>query len=1668
MRKPSGQFRRLVAAITAAVLAGIVLIAVPSPPAVAAEPWSGTVDLAVSRTQVDVHDTWAVVTATASAELRSPYYLSIYDNEGKLVSACANTACGSADNTALTASISVANNGTRTFTAYVAQDRPSTSIPTNDVRAISNTVSTHNTGWSGTAQLAVSRTQVDVHDTWAVVTATASAELRSPYYLSIYDNEGKLVSACANTACGSADNTALTASISVANNGTRTFTAYVAQDRPSTSIPTNDVRAISNTVKVRNLGWNGSVQLTKAAGTSTNQMVVTATASAELRSPYYLSIYDNEGKLVSACANTACGSADNTTLTADISVANNGTRTFTAYVAQDRPSTSIPTNDVRAISGRLSTSGNGPTWAGATAGGSNPSVPCSARCHGDPVNSVTGEFWETSTDLSVGSGSPALAFQRSFATSRNRVDGPLGWGWTTNFDMLMSVPVGVTGTLQDAGQVQVRQENGSVVAFTRTGDGRFAAPVQVQATLEQRADGTFVMTRQGRQVFVFDADGRLGALQDLNGNTVTLTYTGANLTRVTDDRGSSLDVIWAGSHITAVVDHTGRTVSYAYSSAGDLTGVTLPDGSTLAYAYDSAHRVVSLTKPGGGVTTNVYDTASRVTAQTDALGRTMTFAYESDQTTITDPAGSVTIERFIDGQVLSETKAAGTPIEATTFFTFGETNQVESTTDALGRLTRFTYDARGNRTSVTDPLGRVSTATYDELNNMTSMTNAAGESRTMAYDDRGNLVSSTAPDGATTTFTLNADGTVATSTDPLGRVTAFTYDSTGFTASITGPDGSVVLTQYDSLGNLISTTDPRGTTAGAQPGDYTSTFSYDALGRQLTGTDALGALVASVYDAEGRPTSVTDASAATTTSEYDLHGQLTAVVDAAGGRTTMTYDGAGRVLTVTDAAGSVTSSEYDALGRTTSVTDALGRVTSMEYDAGDRVTATVSPSGARTTYTYDAADQLLTVTDALGKVTTTTYDKAGRPVTVTDADGRAATSTYDKAGRPVSVLRGDGSTVRWENNAAGQVIAYVDGSGARSTTTYDEAGRRASYTDTAGRVTTYGYDVAGLLTTVTQADGAVTTYTYDAAGRRTGTDYSDATPDVSMTYDLAGRPTSTTDAAGTTAYTYDALGRVLQVDRDGTTVGYGWDEVNQLTALTYPTGQTVHRTYDAAGQLTSVKDWLDQTYTFAYDADGSTTEVTYPNGVVTSMDHDANGQTLGVLTSASAGEDLLALAYGYTDAGQLADQTTTRSTQSRAPPAVATTTSTYTWDALGRVAQVSGDQPSTFTFDAAGSVTTLGAGQTLTYDAARQLTTSTTPATDTAPAVTSTFTYDARGNRATTVTDTGDAAGTIAHTYDQANQLTTITGPDGTTTAYTYDATGLRASATTTTGTESATEQYTWNALAAVPQLLTDNTHSYLYGASSTPLAQYDLTGSGVDYLHGDVLGSIRTTTDTTGAVTSNADYDVYGQPLAVTTEPVSAITRFGYAGEYTDPTGYIYLRARYYDPTTAQFLTRDPLETTTNNPYGYTDGNPLQYVDPLGLWSWNPLKWTKDEWSTVGNVAGTLALGAGLVGVTVASGGTAAPFLLGASTVLTWTSVGASSVAAAQECLDGGSAGACIEKVGVTAVSAAGAGVASMLQQTAWQARRLAGSQLLRQYAWFGGNSVSLAYDAGKVAYCS
>jgi hypothetical protein len=81
-----------------------------------------------------------------------------------------------------------------------------------------------------------------------------------------------------------------------------------------------------------------------------------------------------------------------------------------------------------------------------------------------------------------------------------------------------------------------------------------------------------------------------------------------------------------------------------------------------------------------------------------------------------------------------------------------------------------------------------------------------------------------------------------------------------------------------------------------------------------------------------------------------------------------------------------------------------------------------------------------------------------------------------------------------------------------------------------------------------------------------------------------------------------------------------------------------------------------------------------------------------------------------------------------------------------------------------------------------------------------------------------------------------------------------------------------------------------VYGPSLTPVAQVDEAGT-VEYLHGDLLGSVRSITDSSGAVVGASTFDAFGSRAAHTGAADSA---FGFTGGWTDPvTGLVHLRAR-------------------------------------------------------------------------------------------------------------------------------------------------------------------------------
>ncbi len=105
-----------------------------------------------------------------------------------------------------------------------------------------------------------------------------------------------------------------------------------------------------------------------------------------------------------------------------------------------------------------------------------------------------------------------------------------------------------------------------------------------------------------------------------------------------------------------------------------------------------------------------------------------------------------------------------------------------------------------------------------------------------------------------------------------------------------------------------------------------------------------------------------------------------------------------------------------------------------------------------------------------------------------------------------------------------------------------------------------------------------------------------------------------------------------------------------------------------------------------------------------------------------------------------------------------------------------------------------------------------------------------------------------------------------------------------------------------------------------------------VTYVYSDPQGTPLAEADARGTITATFDYRPYGgQALG------AAPNGPGYTGHVNDPeTGFVYMQARYYDPSTGRFLSTDPIKPVSGdlfnlNRYDYASNNPIVNTDPSG-----------------------------------------------------------------------------------------------------------------------------------------
>ncbi len=894
----------------------------------------------------------------------------------------------------------------------------------------------------------------------------------------------------------------------------------------------------------------------------------------------------------------------------------------------------------------------------------------------------------------------------------------------------------------------------------------------------------------------------------------------------------------------------------------------------------------------------VFDARGRLIRELDLNGETTTLSYEEAGrlATITDPSGrTFRLEYDESGHVVQLRDSAGRTVR------YGySSGNLTSVVDARGQTWRYAYDEQHRLTRRIDPDEHLDVQNaYDSAGRVTSQTDADEHVTRFAYEP--GMTQITSPAGHVRRDWY-ASGQLIQREDGVGTAEAGTwryeYDpATHGTTSVTDPDGHVWSATYDAAGRRTSTTDPlrHGTRATydsfgdmltfVDPNSVTTTFTYDEHGNLLTRSTPLSGtesrqVTRYVHGEEvhlGDITSIVDPREKTTQLGYDRHGLLAAITDPLGDRTTMTYDEAGNLATV---------------------------VSPIGNEAGGR------PEQHTTTYAHDGAGLLTQLTDPLGHVTRWSYDAAGNLASTTDPKTHATTYGYDAADLLTSIRRADETTLRREYDADGNMTSSADGAGNATRYGYDARNRLVSVADPLRRTTTYAYDAAGNRTRLVDPQERTTTYGYDSANRLTSVRYSDGTtPNVAFEYDNAGLRNSMTDGSGTTRYTWDSLGRLTQ-DTDGAsrTVRYGYDLASNLTSLTYPGSEVVTRSFDDAGRLERVTDWLRGATSFAYDRDSNLLRATYPEASG-DVDTDVYDNADNMTSTRFEGVSIPTTFTYELDANGLPR----RIVRLGLPTSIRIN---YGYTALDQLASTS---TSAYAYDSADNMTELESATPLRYDAANELTEGpVAPGRAEAPA---TFAYDRDGNR-TSATPSGGS--TTRYAYDQADRLLTLEVPLRASKTYRYDGDGLL-----TSRTGPGTLSFVWDRSGGLPLMLGDGTNRYVYGPGETPLEQIDGRGV-VSYLHHDAIGSTRMLTEARGAAVATFTYSPYG---ALTSSTGTQTTWFGYAGQYTEAeVGVQYMRARFYDPATGQFLTRDPLTSVTGQPYGYANDSPLAYTDPSGL----------------------------------------------------------------------------------------------------------------------------------------
>jgi len=441
------------------------------------------------------------------------------------------------------------------------------------------------------------------------------------------------------------------------------------------------------------------------------------------------------------------------------------------------------------------------------------------------------------------------------------------------------------------------------------------------------------------------------------------------------------------------------------------------------------------------------------------------------------------------------------------------------------------------------------------------------------------------------------------------------------------------------------------------------TFGYNTDVKLATLTDALGQITTINYS--DNLVTVADPFGRSATCELDANGNLRKITDMGGYWTSLTYDQNVYLTSMGNSRGTwqfyvepsdnieANSNNYPPPGdlmwanyRITVTTPLGGKEEYFYYAGCDYVSNNgcngqswyVSPRD----YVPWLSQQVNNYRSATPKkryffTKIPTYTGKGAISKIINPDGGTTTfSSFDSVtGRPTSIADSHTPphTVSFSYNSLGLVTSATDAK--LKTTTMAYAPNKVDLTGVTNGLGTVSmrYNLFHNMTSATNRLGKTTRYAYNGYGQTTSitdpltnvTSFNYYEPGHSSKYRL-----KEIVRAGKTlfSYVYDSIGRIFsRTDPTGLTLTYGYNDLNQVTGITWPDskqesfnyspccprlldsytdrgGRTTRYTYDAMKRLVQVKQPDKTNIKYEYDADSNLAKLIDPSGGITRFDYD--------------------------------------------------------------------------------------------------------------------------------------------------------------------------------------------------------------------------------------------------------------------------------------------------------------------------------------------------------------------------------------------------------------------------------------------------------------------------------